>query len=158
MNYNFLLGNMNSGSRRTGQDKLSIRKPPRTMPADDRMTEAADEQQVGPTNQRANRKSRDPNFSTEEKDILILLITDKHNNGDVVNGNPTPLAWIEITKAYNSQVCTKKTAQQLKDSWKTLKKDYRKYNELAGRSGWGWDPVKNIPDATDNLWEEILQV
>ncbi|PKA60731.1 hypothetical protein AXF42_Ash006365 [Apostasia shenzhenica] len=101
------------------------------------MIEDEDETQNGPSNLRASRKSRDPNFSNEEKDVLILLITEKHNNGDVVNGNPTPLAWIEITKTYNSQVGTKKIVQQLKNAWKTLKKEYRKYHELIGRSGWG---------------------
>ncbi|PKA66986.1 hypothetical protein AXF42_Ash004476 [Apostasia shenzhenica] len=80
------------------------------------MTEAEDEPQNGPSIVRASRKSRDPNFSNEEKDVLILLITEKYNNGDVVNSNPTPLAWIEITKAYNSQVGTKKMAQQLKNA------------------------------------------
>ncbi|PKA63813.1 hypothetical protein AXF42_Ash004822 [Apostasia shenzhenica] len=118
-----------------GQDKLSIRKPSRTMPVDDRMTETEDETQLGPSNLRANKKSRDPNFSNEEKDRLILLITEKHNNGDVINENPMPLAWIEITTAYSSQVSTNKMAQQLKDSWKTLKKEYRSIMNLLGGVG-----------------------
>lgn len=115
-----------------------------------------DETDLGQSSRGSN--SRCDNWNDVHKHNLISLVSDQNDIGNVVGGNPTPLAWNTITLSFNQKLGVSRSKQQLKDGWKNLKRDFRRYHNLANKSGWGWNYNTNTPEATDEIWDEIIKV
>ncbi|KAJ0969789.1 hypothetical protein J5N97_022666 [Dioscorea zingiberensis] len=78
-----------------------------------------------------------------------------------INGLPCSFKTEVLTRVWSAYVLKTNDdvfIAQLKNRWKTLKKNYRIYTNLLNKSGWSWDYVSHrpTPDSPD-IWDEVLK-
>lgn len=81
-----------------------------------------------------NKRNRVANFSNEEVGLLVSLVDKKKNlveckKTDSVSSKAKDVEWENISKLFNSELSTTRSATQLRNKWDSLKKVTKK--ELA---------------------------
>ncbi|KAL0919368.1 hypothetical protein M5K25_011459 [Dendrobium thyrsiflorum] len=92
--------------------------------------------------------SRNPRWPEEHNVVLAELLFEQFVNENICNGN--------LRK--EERLGTFYIESSIMIRFKNMKADFRTLYQLTNRSGWGWDEELHIPIATDELWDEIIQV
>lgn len=102
---------------------------------------------------------RTSNWTDSLDAIMLTQMTEEHALGNFVNGAFTTLAWTRIVNAFNQKAKLDFKKNQLQNRLKVLKRIFGTYQYLANKSGWGWDPMLNIPTAGDPTdWDAVIRV
>ncbi|KAL0928984.1 hypothetical protein M5K25_000923 [Dendrobium thyrsiflorum] len=102
--------------------------------------------------------SRNPRWPEEHNVVLAELLYEQFVNGNICNGNLRREQWSKLVVVFNRRLGTFYTESSVMIRFKNMKADFRTLYQLTNRSGWGWDEELHIPIATDELWDEIVQV
>ncbi|KAI0495679.1 hypothetical protein KFK09_021982 [Dendrobium nobile] len=71
----------------------------------------------------------------------------------------TKEGWKNLLKNFNERTGRTYDRNQLKNKWDQLKKDWKHWKDLLrGETGIGWNPIKKTVDASNDWWNEKLQV
>ncbi|XP_020082182.1 uncharacterized protein LOC109705818 isoform X1 [Ananas comosus] len=101
---------------------------------------------------------RTSNWTDSLDAIMLTQMTEEHALGNFVNGAFTTLAWTRIVNAFNQKAKLDFKKNQLQNRLKVLKRIFGTYQYLANKSGWGWDPMLNIPTAGDPTdWDAVIR-
>ncbi|KAI0497482.1 hypothetical protein KFK09_020711 [Dendrobium nobile] len=102
--------------------------------------------------------SRIARWPEEHNVVLAELLYEQFVHGNICNGNLRKEQWPNLVNVLNRRLGTYYTASSVMIRFKNMKADFRTLYQLTNRSGWGWDEELHIPIATEELWEEIVQV
>ncbi|MQM15044.1 hypothetical protein Taro_047983 [Colocasia esculenta] len=105
------------------------------------------------------RRPRSSNWDALMDRILIDLMLKEQQRINYPGVNFNIHSWTLLSSAFNSASGYSLTSYQVKDHWRLLKTKYKLYVQLLKLSGWGWDPINNIPiPGYDGAWEEVIKV
>ncbi|KAJ0965116.1 hypothetical protein J5N97_026254 [Dioscorea zingiberensis] len=109
--------------------------------------------------QRGSRLHWKQKWGPRGNECLVMLLQEEQ---DAISGLPSSFkteVWTRVWSAYVLKTIDDVSITQLKNRWKTLKKNYRIYTNLLNKSGWSWDYVSHCPtpDSPD-IWDEVLKV
>ncbi|KAI0497401.1 hypothetical protein KFK09_020625 [Dendrobium nobile] len=102
--------------------------------------------------------SRIARWPEEHNVVLAELLYEQFVHGNICNGNLRKEQWPNLVNVLNRRLGTYYTDSSVMIRFKNMKADFRTLYQLTNRSGWGWDEELHIPIATEELWEEIVQV
>jgi hypothetical protein len=119
-------------------------------------------------------------WSRYDDGILIQTLKQEKALGHWGDNNPKKVAWTKCEAALTGSEVKSggvhKTTTSIKNRYQRvrsfacvyahalitipsqLKKDYEIVKKLREQSGWGWDPVNNVPDVALPVWEEYVAV
>ncbi|XP_052477704.1 L10-interacting MYB domain-containing protein-like isoform X2 [Gossypium raimondii] len=67
--------------------------------------------------------------------------------------------WLKIMTNFEKETGKGFSQRQLKNRWDALKKEWKAWKKLKGEdTGLWWNPIKRTVDASDDWWENRLQV
>lgn len=109
-------------------------------------------------------RERTSNWTNALDETMLRILKQEYLLGNYVLGNYvggqfTNDAWTQIVSTFNLQTGLTYTKAHIKNRLKVLKKSFSLYHTLATKSGWGWDPDRNmliIGDLSD--WEDMIEV
>lgn len=70
----------------------------------------------------------------------------------------THIAWEEIGNKFKIRTSTSLTRDKFKNKWDEMRKKYKEWVNLKSMSGLGWSIKRNIVVASNEWWEEYIQV
>lgn len=95
-------------------------------------------------------------WNLERQEVLLDELIIQANLGKRADNSFKADAW-EGAKMGLNQVCsTRFTTDQIKTMWNTLRPKFTLVKQLRAQSGFGWDPVKQVVEADDSVWEAYL--
>ncbi|XP_019703024.1 uncharacterized protein [Elaeis guineensis] len=103
-------------------------------------------------------RERTSNWTNALDETMLRILKQEYMLGNYVAGQFTNDAWTQIVSAFNLQTGLTYTKAHIKNRLKVLKKSFSLYHTLATKSGWGWDPDRNmliIGDLSD--WEDMIE-
>jgi Myb/SANT-like DNA-binding domain len=108
---------------------------------------------VGNENENNNRAA----WNELQKAFLVELLVE-FNRPDTCQQNAwSGIASNEMTRRFKAKfVDSNFSLKQLKEQERTLKKQYKTIKRLRDQNGLGWDPVRKMVDAPEEVWAPIL--
>ena len=101
----------------------------------------------------ANKSLPRARWNHQMKAYLIELLKDYNVPGYRTQNAWSNEAWNSITNRINQKFGLSLAVAQVKQKEQDLKKDFRSVKDLAGESGFGWDPNRMMVVAPDEVWE-----
>lgn len=89
---------------------------------------------------------------------LIKLMLEQRTQGNRIDGQFTKRAWSQMTKQFNAKFEVHMDKDHLRNRVKAFKKQYDSIKRLLSQSGFGWDGVRQMIIADDNVWDEYIKV
>ncbi|XP_019703055.1 L10-interacting MYB domain-containing protein [Elaeis guineensis] len=103
-------------------------------------------------------RERTSNWTNGLDETMLRILKQEYTLGNYVGGQFTNDAWTQIVATFNLQTGLTYTKAHIKNRLKVLKKSFLLYHTLATKSGWGWDPDRNmliVGDLSD--WEDMIE-
>ncbi|KAF5344615.1 hypothetical protein D9758_013915 [Tetrapyrgos nigripes] len=102
-----------------------------------------------------NQPSGRASWTSEADFFLIACLLDAKTQGKMSDNNFKPQVYSQAV-LHLAEKGHSYTRKQVKARWTRFKGDFKIVSKLRGLSGFGWDPVRNLVTATDDVWDRYL--
>lgn len=89
---------------------------------------------------------------------FIKLMLEQKAQGNRIDGQFTKRAWSQMTNQFNAKFKVHMDKDHLRNRVKTFKKQYDSIKTLLNQSGFGWDSVRQMVIADDDVWDAYIKV
>ncbi|KAK0591199.1 hypothetical protein LWI29_036885 [Acer saccharum] len=97
-----------------------------------------------------NQKRAKADWNDQDSEVFIRICVDETFVGNRPNGHFNKVWWKSITNKFAAITGRNYTYKQFKNKWDSLKKDWQIWINLIGKeTGFGWDPIRQTMDASD---------
>ncbi|KAJ3723958.1 hypothetical protein C8R42DRAFT_719848 [Lentinula raphanica] len=107
-------------------------------------------------------KVRGPNVRWTDEDDKVIVQTLLNNKGHQSDSGWKSSVWLLVVDALKAQGLDNgpsvKTASKVADRYGSLKQSYSEVKALREMSGFGWDDIEKKVIATEEVWDNLLNV
>ena len=90
-------------------------------------------------------------------EIFIKACEDELKKGVFTDGGFKTQGWNNIAKNFNDKSHKMYTKNQLMNKYTALKSQYKIFQAIKENSGFGWDEVRKVSTAPEEVWSAYLQ-